>query len=131
MQRMTGIDPMFIYSDTPETPMEIAYACVFDPAATEGGYEFERSPTSCGADPDARALPAPAHAGATGSGPPALGRRPRLRPGRSPAPGGPADPGRRGRVQRHGGRGDGPAPHPRQPPWEMHLVEGMARARSG
>ena len=32
MQRMTGIDPMFIYSDTPETPMEIAYACVFDPA---------------------------------------------------------------------------------------------------
>ena len=31
MQRMTGIDPMFIYSDTPETPMEIAYACVFDP----------------------------------------------------------------------------------------------------
>ena len=33
MQRMTGIDPMFIYSDTPETPMEIAYACVFDPSA--------------------------------------------------------------------------------------------------
>ena len=32
MQRMTGIDPMFIYSDTPETPMEIAYACIFDPA---------------------------------------------------------------------------------------------------
>ena len=27
MQRMTGIDPMFVYSDTPETPMEIAYAC--------------------------------------------------------------------------------------------------------
>ncbi len=42
MERMTGIDPMFIYSDTPETPMEIAYACVFDPASAAGGYTFER-----------------------------------------------------------------------------------------
>jgi diacylglycerol O-acyltransferase / wax synthase len=42
MQRMTGIDPMFVYSDTPQTPMEIAYACVLDPATAEGGYSFER-----------------------------------------------------------------------------------------
>ena len=42
MERMTGIDPMFIYSDTPETPMEVAYACVFDPSGVEGGYSFER-----------------------------------------------------------------------------------------
>ena len=42
MERMTGIDPMFIYSDTPETPMEIAYVCVFDPSTAEGGYTFER-----------------------------------------------------------------------------------------
>jgi diacylglycerol O-acyltransferase / wax synthase len=42
MQRMTGIDPMFIYSDTPETPMEIAYACLFDPSSLPGGYSFER-----------------------------------------------------------------------------------------
>jgi WS/DGAT/MGAT family acyltransferase len=42
MQRMSGIDPMFIYSDTPETPMEVAYACVFDPGSAEGGYSFER-----------------------------------------------------------------------------------------
>ena len=41
MQRMTGIDPMFIYSDTPETPMEIAYACVFDPSSAPDGYAFE------------------------------------------------------------------------------------------
>ncbi len=41
MQRMTGIDPMFIYSDTPETPMEIAYACVFDPSTAPDGYAFE------------------------------------------------------------------------------------------
>ena len=41
MQRMTGIDPMFVYSDTPVTPMEVAYACVFDPATAPGGYSFE------------------------------------------------------------------------------------------
>jgi WS/DGAT/MGAT family acyltransferase len=38
---MNGIDPMFVYSDTPETPMEVAYACVFDPSTAEGGYSFE------------------------------------------------------------------------------------------
>lgn len=42
MHRMNGIDPMFIYSDTPETPMEVAYACVFDPATVAGGYSFAR-----------------------------------------------------------------------------------------
>ena len=41
MQRMTGIDPMFVYSDTPLTPMEVAYICVFDPATAPGGYSFE------------------------------------------------------------------------------------------
>ena len=41
MQRMNGIDPMFIYSDTPQTPMEIAYACVFDPSNAVDGYSFE------------------------------------------------------------------------------------------
>ncbi|HEX3461442.1 MAG TPA: wax ester/triacylglycerol synthase family O-acyltransferase [Acidimicrobiales bacterium] len=41
MQRMSGIDPMFIYSETPETPMEVAYACVFDPATAPGGYSFD------------------------------------------------------------------------------------------
>ncbi|HEX3334452.1 MAG TPA: wax ester/triacylglycerol synthase family O-acyltransferase [Acidimicrobiales bacterium] len=38
---MTGIDPMFIYSDTRLTPMEIAYACVFDPSGLDGGYSFD------------------------------------------------------------------------------------------
>jgi diacylglycerol O-acyltransferase / wax synthase len=42
MQRMSGIDPMFVYSDTRHTPMEIAYACVFDPRTAQGGYTFER-----------------------------------------------------------------------------------------
>ena len=42
MQRMTGIDPMFVYSDTPHTPMEIAYVCVFDASNTADGYSFAR-----------------------------------------------------------------------------------------
>jgi WS/DGAT/MGAT family acyltransferase len=37
---MTGIDPLFIYSESPETPMEVAYACVFDPTTAPGGYSF-------------------------------------------------------------------------------------------
>jgi diacylglycerol O-acyltransferase / wax synthase len=41
MQRMNGIDPMFIYSETPATPMEVAYACVFDPSTAPGGYSFD------------------------------------------------------------------------------------------
>ncbi|HEX3793173.1 MAG TPA: wax ester/triacylglycerol synthase family O-acyltransferase [Acidimicrobiales bacterium] len=38
---MNGIDPMFLYSETPETPMEVAYACRFDPSTAPGGYSFE------------------------------------------------------------------------------------------
>ena len=51
MQRMSGIDPMFVYSDTPLTPMEVAYTCVFDPATAPGGYSFAAVgpcwPTGC------------------------------------------------------------------------------------
>ena len=50
-QRMTGIDPMFIYSDTPETPMEIAYACVFDPSTAPGGYSLKGAGAARRADP--------------------------------------------------------------------------------
>jgi WS/DGAT/MGAT family acyltransferase len=41
MQRMNGIDPMFIYSETASTPMEVAYACVFDPSTAPKGYSFD------------------------------------------------------------------------------------------
>jgi diacylglycerol O-acyltransferase len=41
MERMGGIDPMFIYSETSTSPMEVAYVCVFDPATRERGYSFE------------------------------------------------------------------------------------------
>ena len=42
MHRMSGIDPMFVYSDTPHAPMEIAYVCVFDPSSAADGYSFAR-----------------------------------------------------------------------------------------
>jgi len=41
MQRMYGIDPMFIYSETPESPMEVSFTCVFDPASAPNGYSFD------------------------------------------------------------------------------------------
>ena len=112
MQRMTGIDPMFIYSDTPETPMEIAYACLFDPSSLPGGYTFERVtavlqtriPTL---QPFRRRLmPVP-----LGTGPPALGGRPGLRPVQPSAPGGAPGSGWRCRIPGQGGRGDGPPAH--------------------
>ena len=112
MQRMTGIDPMFIYSDTPETPMEIAYACVFDPSVTPGRLQLRAGHRrAADADPDAAALPPPAHARPTGTRPPALGGRPRLRPGQPSAPRGAPGPGRRRRVPGQGGRGDEPPAH--------------------
>ena len=41
MERLTGLDPMFVYSDMPETPLEVAYACILDPSTAPGGYSFD------------------------------------------------------------------------------------------
>jgi WS/DGAT/MGAT family acyltransferase len=132
MQRMTGIDPMFIYSDTPETPMEIAYACVFDPSTLPGGYTFERVtgvlrtriPTL---QPFRRRLiPVP-----LGLDHPRWVDDPdfdlanHLHRVALPAPGGDAE--FRAKVAEVMGR----PLTPEQPPWEMHVVEGMADGRVG
>jgi diacylglycerol O-acyltransferase len=132
MQRMTGIDPMFIYSDTPDTPMEIAYACVFDPAALPGGYTFERVtavlqtriPTL---QPFRRRLmPVP-----LGLDHPRWVDDPdfdlanHLHRVALPAPGGDAE--FRAKVAQVMGR----PLTPEQPPWEMHVVEGMTDGRVG
>jgi diacylglycerol O-acyltransferase / wax synthase len=132
MQRMTGIDPMFIYSDTPETPMEIAYACVFDPAGAAGGYRFEnvvavlesRMP---GLTPFRRRLVSVP----LGLDHPRWVDDPdfdlsnHLHRVAAPAPGGAdefAD-----MVARVMGR----PLQPEQPPWEMHVVEGLAGGNIG
>jgi diacylglycerol O-acyltransferase len=132
MQRMTGIDPMFIYSDTPDTPMEIAYACVFDPSALPGGYSFEhvtavletRIPTL---QPFRRRLmPVP-----LGLDHPRWVDDPdfdlanHLHRVALPAPGDEAE--FRAKVAEVMGRPLMPA----QPPWEMHVVEGMADGMVG
>jgi diacylglycerol O-acyltransferase len=132
MQRMTGIDPMFIYSDTPETPMEIAYACLFDPGSLPGGYSFERVtavlqtriPTL---GPFRRRLmPVP-----LGLDHPRWVDDPdfdlanHLHRVALPAPGGDAE--FRAKVAQVMGR----PLMPEQPPWEMHVVEGMADGRVG
>ncbi len=132
MQRMTGIDPMFIYSDTPETPMEIAYACVFDPRTLPGGYSFERVtavlqtriPTL---QPFRRRLmPVP-----LGLDHPRWVDDPdfdlanHLHRVALPAPGGEAE--FRAQVALVMGR----PLTPEQPPWEMHVVESMAEGKVG
>ena len=132
MQRMTGIDPMFIYSDTPDTPMEIAYACVFDPSSVPGGYSFERVtavlqtriPTL---QPFRRRLMAVP----LGLDHPRWVDDPdfdlanHLHRVALPAPGGDAE--FRAQVARVMSR----PLTPEQPPWEMHVVEGMAGGNIG
>jgi diacylglycerol O-acyltransferase len=132
MQRMTGIDPMFIYSDRPETPMEIAYACVFDPSTLPGGYTFDRVtgvlqtriPTL---QPFRRRLmPVP-----LGLDHPRWVDDPyfdlanHLHRVALPAPGGDAE--FRAKVAQVMGR----PLTPEQPPWEMHVIEGMANGMVG
>jgi diacylglycerol O-acyltransferase / wax synthase len=132
MQRMTGIDPMFLYSDTPDTPMEIAYACVFDPSTLPGGYSFDRVtavlqtriPTL---PPFRRRLMAVP----LGLDHPRWVDDPdfdlanHLRRVALPAPGGDAE--FRAQVAQMMSR----PLTPEQPPWEMHVVEGMAGGNIG
>ncbi len=132
MQRMTGIDPMFVYSDTPETPMEIAYACVFDPASAEGGYSFDRVVSLLEARiPTLPPLRRRLMAVPLGLDHPRWVDDPdfdlgdHLHRTALPAPAGQAE--LRAKVAEVMGRPLTPG----QPPWEMHLVEGMADGRVG
>ena len=132
MHRMTGIDPMFIYSDTPETPMEIAYACVFDPSSAPDGYAFERVralleeriPTLPSFRRRLMAVP-------LGLDHPRWVDDPdfdianHLHRVALPEPGGAEE--FSAMVAAVMGRPLIPA----QPPWEMHVIEGLARGRVG
>ncbi len=132
MERMSGIDPMFVYSDTPETPMEIAYVCVFDPTTAEGGYTFERV---CGvlearmptlAPFRRRLVPVPLgldHPRWVDDPEFDLGNH--LQRAALPHPGG--DEEFTGMVAKVMGR----PLQPEQPPWEMHVIEGLAGGMVG
>ncbi len=132
MQRMSGIDPMFVYADTPDTPMEIAYACVLDPTSAPGGYGFERvRDLLAERTPALPPLRRRFMAVPFGLDVPRLVDDPdfdvsnHLHRVALPAPGGPDEFSRM--VSEVMSR---PLP-PDQPPWEMHVVEGLARGRVG
>jgi WS/DGAT/MGAT family acyltransferase len=135
MQRMSGIDPMFVYSDTPLTPMEVAYTCVFDPTTAPAGYSFEavravladRVPTLPALLPLRRRLMAVPfgldHPRWVDD--PAFDLDNHLHRAALPAPGGEAE--LRAKVAEVMGR----PLDPHQPPWEMHVVEGLADGKVG
>jgi diacylglycerol O-acyltransferase / wax synthase len=132
MERLSGIDPMFIYSDTPETPMEIAYVCVFDPTTAEGGYTFERV---CGVlearmptlTPFRRRLvPVPLgldHPRWVDDPDFDLGNH--LHRAALPHPGGDEE------FTEMVAKVMGRPLQPEQPPWEMHVIEGLAGGMVG
>jgi len=132
MQRMTGIDPMFVYSDTPETPMEIAYACVFDPSTVDGGYTFGRV-VALLEDRIPMLPPLRRRLMAVPLGldhprwvdDPDFDLGDHLHRTALPAPAGEAE--WRAKVAEVMGR----PLTPDQPPWEMHVVEDMAGGRVG
>ena len=129
---MSGIDPLFLYSETPVTPMEVAYACVFDPAASAAGYSFEavrrvlaeRVPTLVPLRRRLMAVP-------LGLDHPRWVDDPdfdldnHLHRAALPAPGGEAE--LCSMAAHVMGR---PLP-PDQPPWEMHVVEGLEGGKVG
>jgi len=40
MRRLGGLDPMFLYLETPTTHMHSAYVCIFDPSTSPEDYSF-------------------------------------------------------------------------------------------
>jgi diacylglycerol O-acyltransferase len=42
MQRLTGLDAVFLYLETPHNHMHVAATAVFDPSTVPGGYSFEK-----------------------------------------------------------------------------------------
>jgi WS/DGAT/MGAT family acyltransferase len=132
MERMSGIDPMFIYSDTPHTPMEIAYACIFDPSSTVDGYSFSRVRAVLQTRvPDVPAFRRRLVTVPLGLDSPRWVDDPEFDLANHvyraalPAPGGPEE--FTALVAEVMGR----PLQPDQPPWEMHVVEGLAGGRVG
>jgi WS/DGAT/MGAT family acyltransferase len=129
---MTGIDPMFIFSETPVTPMEVAYACVFDPSTAPGGYAFDHLQ-----DRVAERLPSLAPFRRRLMSVPMGLDNPRwvddpdfelanhLRRGGFPAQGGEV------RLSDLAAEVMGRPLDPGQPPWEMHVIEGLPNGRIG
>src|ERR1700689_1221424 len=135
MQRMTGIDPMFVYSATPLAPLEGAYPRVFDPTAARDGYSFaavravlaDRVPTVPELLPLRRRLMTVPfgldHPRWVDD--PAFDLDNHLHRAALPAPGGEVE--LRAKVAEVMGR----PLDLHQPPWEMHVIEGLACGKVG
>ena len=88
MERLSGLDAMFLYLETPTHHMHVAMTMVLDPATMADGYQFEtlkeqvrnRLPLV----PPFTRRPA---AGAVPARPPGVDRGSRLRPGQPRLPG--------------------------------------------
>src|ERR1700728_3820336 len=132
MQRMSGLDPMFVYAETPVTPMEVAYACTFDPVTAPDGYSCdtvravlaERVPTL----PPLRRRLMEVPFGIDHPrwvDDPTFDLDNHLYRAALPAPG--------GEVELHALVAEvmGRPLDLHQPPWEMHVVEGLADGKVG
>jgi WS/DGAT/MGAT family acyltransferase len=132
MQRLNGIDSMFVYSETAKTPMEVAYACIFDPTTAPNGYSFEavrnlleeRVPTLVPFRRRLIAVP-------LGLDHPRWVDDPdfnldnHLHRSALPSPGGEAE------LTRMVAQVMGRPLDANQPPWEMHVIEGLQGGRVG
>jgi diacylglycerol O-acyltransferase / wax synthase len=123
---------MFVYSDTPVTPMEVAYACVFDPSTASGGYSFEHVRAVL-ADRIPGLVPFRRRLVTVPLGldhprwvdDPGFDLDNHLRRAAAPFPGGPAE------LQAMVAAVMGRPLDPQRPPWEMHVIEGLEGGRVG
>src|SRR6266511_1743855 len=132
MQRLEGMDASFVYLETPAAPMQVAMTCVFDPSTAPDGYSFAKVRELVEnrlhlVPPFRRRL----------VGMPGLLHRPgwiedpdfnldlHLRRVRLPAPGG------IGELEQFTTKVRSRPLAPSRPPWEMHVVEGLADGMVG
>jgi WS/DGAT/MGAT family acyltransferase len=132
MQRMSGIDPMFIYSETRVSPMEVAYACVFDPSTAPSAYSFEKVRELLAERlPDIAPFRRRLVEVPLGLDHPRWVDDPEfdldnhLHRAALPAPGGDEE------FSIMAAQVMGRPLEPNQPPWEMHVVEGLSGGRVG
>ena len=91
MQRLSGLDAMFLYMETPTNHMHVTGVFLLDPSAAPGGFSFEQVRDMVGAAPAPRAaLQAAARRGALPPRAPAVDRGSGLRSRLPRAPGVPA-----------------------------------------
>ena len=42
MRRLTGLDAVFLYMETPSNHMHVGSTAIFDPTTVPGGYSFQK-----------------------------------------------------------------------------------------